>query len=62
MSSLDVDSLNAELRARVGRPQTSSSPLVFFFAGRPNAAILFWFFGDLRCVVSLFIVIRVIYK
>ena len=33
-----------------------------FIAGRPKAALLFWFFGDFRCVVSLFIVIRVIYK
>ena len=31
-------------------------------AGRPKAALLFWLFGDLRCGVSLFIVIRVIYK
>ena len=33
-----------------------------FIAGRPKAALLFWFFGDFRCGVSLFIVIRVIYK
>ena len=31
----------AELRARVGRPQTSN-----LIAGRPKAALLFWFFGD----------------
>ena len=31
-------------------------------AGRPKAALLFGFFGDFRCGVSLFIVIRVIYK
>ena len=31
-------------------------------ASRPKAALLFWFFGDFRCGVSLFIVIRVIYK
>ena len=30
-------------------------------AGRPNAALLFWFFGDFRCGVSLFMVILVIY-
>ena len=48
----------AELRARVGRPQTS----FYFIAVRPNAALLFWFFGDFRCGVSLFIVIRVINK
>ena len=33
-----------------------------FIAGRPKAALLFWFFGDFRCEVSLFIVICVIYK
>ena len=33
-----------------------------FIAGRPKAALLFWFFGDFRCGVSLFIVVRVIYK
>ena len=32
-----------------------------FIAGRPKAAFLFWFFGDFRCSVSLFIVILVIY-
>ena len=30
-------------------------------AGRPNAALLFWFFGGFRCGVPLFIVIFVIY-
>ena len=29
---------------------------------RPKAALLFLFFGDFRCDVSLLIVIRVIYK
>ena len=29
---------------------------------RPKAALLFWFFGDFRCAVSIFIVIIVIYK
>ena len=33
-------------RARVGQPQTSLSPPVIFIAGRPKAALLFWFFGD----------------
>ena len=33
-----------------------------FIAGRPEAALLFWFFGEFRCGVSLFIVILVIYK
>ena len=46
----------------VGRPQTSSSPPVFFIAGRPRAALLLWFFGDFRCGALLFVVIHVIYK
>ena len=49
-------------RARVGRPQTSSGPQVIFIAGRPKAALLFWFFGDFRCGALLFMVIYVIYK
>ena len=32
------------------------------FTGRPKAALLFWFFRDFRCGVSLLIVILVIYK
>ena len=32
-----------------------------FIAGRPKAALLFWFFGGFRCGVPLFIVILVIY-
>ena len=50
------------LRARVGRPQTSSSPPVIFIAGRPKAALLLWFFGDFRCGALLFVVIHIIYK
>ena len=46
----------------VGRPQTSSSPPVIFIAGRPKAALLFWFVGDFRCGALLFMVIHVIYK
>ena len=49
-------------KARVGRPQTSSSPLVIFIAGRPKAALLLWFFGDFRFGALLFVVIHVIYK
>ena len=52
----------AELRARVGQPQTSSSPPVIFIADRPKAALLLWFFGDFRCGALLFVVIHVIYK
>ena len=59
---LSVWGTKAELRARVGRPQTSSSPPVIFIAGRPKAALLFWFFGDFRCGALLFMVIHVIYK
>ena len=32
-----------------------------FIAGRPKAALLFWFFGGFRCGASLFIVMLVIY-
>ena len=49
-------------KGEVGRPLTSSSPLVIFVAGRPKAALLFWFFGDFRCGALLFMVIHVIYK
>ena len=51
-----------EARARVGRPQTSSSFPVIFIAGLPKAALLFWFIGDFRCGALLFMVIYVIYK
>ena len=33
-----------------------------FIAGRPKAALLFWFFCDFRCGALLFMVIHVIYK
>ena len=33
-----------------------------FIAGRPKAALLFWFFGGFRCGVPLFIVMLVIYQ
>ena len=46
----------------VGRPQTSLNPPVIFIAGRPKAALLFWFFGDFRCDAFLFMVIHVIYN
>ena len=55
-------SSNSYIGLRVGRPQTSSSPPVIFIAGRPKAALLFWFFGDFRCGALLFMVIHVIYK
>ena len=34
----------------------------YFIAARPKAALLFWFFSDLRCGVLLFMIILVIYK
>ena len=40
----------------------SFKPTGNFIAGRPEAALLFWFFGDFRCGVPLVIVIYVIYK
>ena len=52
----------AELGARVGRPQAGWGPPVIFIAGRPKAALLFWFFGDFRCGALLFMVIHVIYR
>ena len=33
-----------------------------FIAGRPKAALLFWFFGDFRCGALLFMVFLIIYK
>ena len=33
-----------------------------FIAGRPKAALLFWFLGDFRCGVLLFMVILVVYN
>ena len=58
---LFVDVLT-ELRGRADRPKNISSPPPprNFIAGRPKAALLFWFFGDFRCGVLLFIVILVI--
>ena len=37
-------------------------PPAIFIAGRPKAALLFWFFGDFRCGALSFMVIHVIYK
>ena len=33
-----------------------------FINGRPKAALLFWFFGDFRYCVLLYMVILVLYK
>ena len=51
-----------EPRARVGRPQTGSSPPVISLLAVPRRLFCFWFFGDFRCGVLLFMVILVIYK
>ena len=54
---LSVWGTKAELRARIGRPQTSWSPPAIFIAGRPKAAFCF---GSLvildvaRCYLWLF--------
>ena len=42
--------------------EVTTYPPVIFIAGRPKAALLFWFFGDFRCGALLFMVIHVIYK
>ena len=39
--------------------QLVKAPPVIFIAGRPKAALLFWFFGDFRCGALLFMVIHV---
>ena len=45
-----------------GRPRAGWGPPVIFIAGRPRAALLFWFFGDFRCGALLFMVVHVVYK
>ena len=40
----------------------ATHPTNNFIAGRPKAALLFWFFSDFRCGMPLFIVIFVIYN
>ena len=44
------------------RGLTWKTVLAGHIAGRPKAALLFWFFGDFRCGALLFMVIHVIYK
>ena len=54
----------AELGARIvdrGLVQAPPPPVIFI-AGRPKAALLFWFFGDFRCGALLCMVIHVIHK
>ena len=51
-------------RGAVG-PRAASQPTnqapSNFIAGRPKAALLFWFFGGFRCGVLLFINMLVVY-
>ena len=58
--------LSGEPRQKQGRGLVDrkliQAPPVIFIAGRPKAALLFWFFGDFRCGALLFVVIHVIYK
>ena len=48
-------------RGLVDRKLVKALPPGNFIAGRPKAALLFWFFGGFRCGVPLFIVMLVIY-
>ena len=60
---LGVLGTKAELRERVDRKLVEApTPPSNFIAGRPKAALLFWFFGDFRCGALLLMVILVIYK
>ena len=47
--------------ARVGRPQAGWGPPVVLLLAVPWRLFCFWFFGDLRYGVPLFIVILVLY-
>ena len=49
-------------RGLVDRKLVQAPPPCNFIAGGPQAALLFWFFGDFRCGSPLFIVIHVIYQ
>ena len=56
-----VTGIKAELRARVGRPQTSrSSPVILLLAVPGGSSVLV--VGDFRCGALLFMIIHVIYK
>ena len=54
--------LKGPLNQKQPTNQNVNKPPVIFIAGRPKAALLFWFFGDFRCGALLFMVIHVIYK
>ena len=48
-------------RLLVEAPPPHTPTPINFIAGRPKAALLFWFFCDFRCGVLFFMVILVIY-
>ena len=56
--------MSEEPRQNYGRGLVDRELVVapsYFIAGRPKAALLFWFFGGFRCGVPLFIVMLDIY-
>ena len=53
---VDRSCFSGEQKKKQGRIWSSAN------YGRPKAALLFWFFGDFRCGVLLFMGILVIYK
>ena len=54
-----MNTLNNLLQMKRLIDLTAHEPTAY---GRPKAALLFWFLGDFRCGVPLFIVIHVIYN
>ena len=48
-------------RGLLDRKLVKSLPVISLLAV-PKAALLFWFFGDFRCGVLLYMVIQVIYR
>ena len=56
-----VSKYNVGLKTLLLQGLSEPAPVIFI-AGRPKAALLFWFFGDFRCGALLFMVIHVIYK
>ena len=60
-SCLNIDELLIAPTGMLEPQYDQRSPPSNFIAGRPKAALLFWFFGGFRCGVPLFIVMLVIY-
>ena len=58
---LSYEPRQSQGRGLVNRKLVEAPPPINFIAGRPKAALLFWFFGCFRCGVPLFIVMLVIY-